>query len=90
MGTVMPLSSSSNVSIFFGLEILHLCPNYFTEETTPLTARGCPDTVAVRFARHAMGVAAYGHFKEVQPSWAAFVKVLEDLLDAIRHQEQVD
>ena len=23
------------------------------------------DTVAVRFARHAMGVAAYGHFKEV-------------------------
>ena len=22
-----------------------------------------PDTVAVRFARHAMGVAAYGHFK---------------------------
>ena len=25
-----------------------------------------------------MGVAAYGHFKEVPPSWAAFVKVLED------------
>ena len=24
-----------------------------------------PDTVAVRFARRAMGVAAYGHFKEV-------------------------
>ena len=37
-----------------------------------------PDTVAVRFARHAMGVAAYGHFKEVPPSWTAFVKVLED------------
>ena len=36
------------------------------------------DTVAVRFARHAMGVAAYGHFREVPPSWAAFVKVLED------------
>ena len=38
-----------------------------------------PDTVAVRFARHAMGVASYGHFKEVPPNWAAFVKVLEDL-----------
>ena len=25
-----------------------------------------------------MGVAAYGHFNEVPPSWAAFVKVLED------------
>ena len=37
-----------------------------------------PDTVAVPFARHAMGVAAYGHFKEAPPSWAAFVKVLED------------
>ena len=37
-----------------------------------------PDTVAVRFARHAMGVAAYGHFNEVSPSWQAFVKVLED------------
>ena len=37
-----------------------------------------PDTVAVRFARHAMGVAAYGHFKEVPPSLAAFVKVLDD------------
>ena len=37
-----------------------------------------PDTVAVRFARHAMGVAAYGHFKEVLPSWAALAKVLED------------
>ena len=36
------------------------------------------DIVAVRFARHAMGVAAYGHFKEAPPSWAAFVKVLED------------
>ena len=36
------------------------------------------DTVVVRFARHAMGVAAYGHFKEVPPSWVAFVKVLED------------
>ena len=36
------------------------------------------DTVAVRFVRNAMGVAAYGHFKEVPPSWAAFVKVLED------------
>ena len=34
--------------------------------------------MAVRFARHAMGVAAYGHFEEVPPSWAAFVKVLED------------
>ena len=37
-----------------------------------------PDTVAVRFARHAMCVAAYGHFKEGPPNWAAFVKVLED------------
>ena len=37
-----------------------------------------PDTVAVRFARHAMGVAVYEHFKEVPPSWAAYVKVLED------------
>ena len=37
------------------------------------------DHVAMRFARHAMGVAAYGHFKEVPPTWAAFVKVLEDL-----------
>ena len=36
-----------------------------------------PDTVAVRFARHAMGVAAYGHFQEVPPNWIAFVKVLE-------------
>ena len=36
------------------------------------------DTVAVRFARHVMDVAAYGHFKEVPPSLAAFVKVLED------------
>ena len=25
-----------------------------------------------------MGVAEYGHLKEVPPSWAAFVKVLED------------
>ena len=25
-----------------------------------------------------MCVAAYGHFKEVPPSWAAFVMVLED------------
>ena len=25
-----------------------------------------------------MGVVAYGHFKEVPPNWAAFVKVLED------------
>ena len=25
-----------------------------------------------------MSVAAYGHFKEVPPSWTAFVKVLED------------
>ena len=25
-----------------------------------------------------MGVAAYGHFKEVPPRWAAFVKVPED------------
>ena len=25
-----------------------------------------------------MGVAAYGHFKEVPPSWTALVKVLED------------
>ena len=25
-----------------------------------------------------MCVAAYGHFKEVPPNWAAFVKVLED------------
>ena len=25
-----------------------------------------------------MGVAAYGHFKEVPPNWAAIVKVLED------------
>ena len=32
-----------------------------------------PDTVVVRFARHAIGVAAYGHFKEVPPSWAAKV-----------------
>ena len=24
-----------------------------------------------------MGVAEYGHFKEVPPIWAAFVKVLE-------------
>ena len=38
------------------------------------------DIVAVRFARHAMGVAAYGHFKEAPPNWAAFVKVLEDRL----------
>ena len=37
-----------------------------------------PDTVAVRFARHAIGVAAYGNFKEVPPNCAAFVKVLED------------
>ena len=37
-----------------------------------------PDTVAVRFARHAMGVAAYVHFMEVPSSWTAFVKVLED------------
>ena len=37
-----------------------------------------PNTVAVRFALHAMGVAGYGHFKEVPPSWAAFDKVLED------------
>ena len=37
-----------------------------------------PDTVAERFARHAMGVAAYGHFKDVPPSLAALVKVLED------------
>ena len=37
-----------------------------------------PDTVAVRFARHAMGVAAYGHFREVPLSCAAFVNVLED------------
>ena len=36
------------------------------------------DTVEVRFARHAMGVAAYGHLKEVPPSWTAFVKVLEN------------
>ena len=34
--------------------------------------------MAVRFARHAMGAAVYGHFKEVPPNWAAFVKVLED------------
>ena len=34
--------------------------------------------MAVRFARHAMVVAACGHFKEVPHSWAAFVKVLED------------
>ena len=31
----------------------------------------------LRFARHAMGVAAYWHFKEVPQNWAAFVKVLE-------------
>ena len=37
-----------------------------------------PDTVAERFARHAMGVAAYCHFKKVPPNWAAFVKVLDD------------
>ena len=35
--------------------------------------------MAVRFASPAMGVAAYGLFKEVPPSWKAFVKVLEDL-----------
>ena len=38
------------------------------------------DTVAVRFAGHALGVAAYVQFKEVPPSWAAFVKVLENRL----------
>ena len=37
-----------------------------------------PDTVALRFARHAIGVAAYGHFMEAPPTLAAFVKVLED------------
>ena len=36
------------------------------------------DTVAVRCAIHAMGVAAFGHFKKMQSNCAAFVKVLED------------
>ena len=34
--------------------------------------------MAVRFARHAKSVAKCGHFKEAPPTWAAFVKVLED------------
>ena len=37
-----------------------------------------PDTVAVRFARHAMCVAAHMHFKEAQPTLAELVKVIED------------
>ena len=59
------------------MEIGHTYSSGYTTWTKIRQTKKITDTVAVRFARHAMGVAAYGHFKEVPPSWAAFVKVLE-------------
>ena len=83
-GTVVTETPHGSASTRKGPEVpgLGRGPDTLTPLVTPSLPnpedKEIPDTLAVRFARHAMGVAAYGHFKEVPPIWAAFVKVLED------------